>query len=290
MSRDLAASVRAKLLNIAKAERSDFNQVLIRYALERFLYRLGQSNHADHFLLKGALLFALWYDMPHRPTRDVDLLGFGASDLKTLKQVFTEIANISVPDGISFDASSIQLETIRKEAGYTGARINMSGELAKARFKTQIDIGFGDAVTPGPVQAIYPVLIADFPAPSLRAYPVYSVISEKLHAIALLGMANSRLKDYWDMQVIFERENLDANILAQAIAATFSRRGMAVPTEYPIGLSDEFANDPSRQAMWQAFLRKNGLPSLPLVEVIATLGAKLQPALGLAAMPATEID
>ncbi len=284
MNRDLAASVRAKLLNIAKAEGLDFNQILIRYALERFLYRLGQSQHADHFLLKGALLFALWYDMPHRPTRDVDLLGFGASDLNTLQQTFTDIANISAPDGINFDTTSIQLETIRKEAGYTGARITMRGELAKARFKTQIDIGFGDAVTPGPVQALYPVLIADFPAPSLRTYPVYSVISEKFHAIALLGMANSRLKDYWDMLIIFERESLDNAILAQAIVATFARRGMAVPTECPIGLSDEFANDVSRLAMWQAFVKKNGLPSLPLAEVIATLGAKLQPALALAAV------
>ena len=284
MNRDLAASVRAKLLNIAKAQGSDFNQILIRYALERFLYRLGQSQHADHFLLKGALLFALWYDMPHRPTRDVDLLGFGASDLNTLQQIFTDIASISAPDGINFDTTSIQLETIRKDAGYTGARITMSGELAKARFKTQIDIGFGDAVTPGPVHALYPVLIADFPAPSLRTYPVYSVISEKFHAIALLGMANSRLKDYWDMLIIFERENLDNAILAQAIAATFARRGMAVPTVSPIGLSDEFANDVSRLAMWQTFLKKNGLPSLPLAEVIATLGAKLQPALDLAAV------
>jgi predicted nucleotidyltransferase component of viral defense system len=282
MSRYLAASVRGKLFNIAKAEGVDFQQILIRYGLERFLYRLSQSQYADQFLLKGALLFSLWYDMPHRPTRDVDLLGFGASDLPTLRETFYEIATISVEDGIHFDAASISIEEIRKDAGYTGARVIMGGELAKARFKTQIDIGFGDAVTPSPVGAVYPVLIADFPAPRLKTYPVYSVISEKFHAIVLLGMTNSRLKDYLDIFVIFEREELDIRILAQAIAATFARREMPVPTEFPIGLSDEFANDASRNALWQAFLMKNGLPGLPLLEVVAALRIKLQAALELA--------
>lgn len=228
MTKDLAASVRARLLNIAKSEGSNFNQLLVRYALERFLYRLSQSAHADRFLLKGALLFTLWYDMPHRPTRDADLLGFGPSDLQSIAQTFRDIASIPVDDGITFDPESVTAEDIRKEAGYAGARIVITGELAKARCKTQIDIGFGDAVTPGPVQSEYPVLLKDFPAPRLRTYPVYTVISEKLHAIALLGMTNSRVKDYLDLWVMLDRESLNMNTLAQAISATFTRRGMAV--------------------------------------------------------------
>ena len=168
MTKDLAASVRARLLNIAKSEGSNFNQLLVRYALERFLYRLSQSAHADRFLLKGALLFTLWYDMPHRPTRDADLLGFGPSDLQSIDQTFRDIASIAVDDGITFDPESVTAEDIRKEAGYAGARVVITGELAKARCKTQIDIGFGDAVTPGPVQSEYPVLLKDFPAPRLR--------------------------------------------------------------------------------------------------------------------------
>lgn len=195
MSKDLAASVRARLLNIAKAEGSNFDQVLVRYALERFLYRLGRSPHADRFLLKGALLFTLWYDMPHRPTRDADLLGFGPSDLESIGRTFRDIASIAVDDGITFDSGSVSAEEIRKEAGYAGARVVMTGNLAGARCRTQIDIGFGDAVTPGPVQSEYPVLLEDIPAPRLRTYPVYTVVSEKLHAIALLGMTNSRVKD-----------------------------------------------------------------------------------------------
>lgn len=279
MAHDLAASVRARLLNIAKAEQTDFNSVLVRYALERFLYRLGQSAHADHFVLKGAMLFNLWYAMPHRPTRDVDLLGFGPSDLQSIAQAFREIVTVAAEDGIVFDAASVQVEEIRKIAGYAGARVIVSAELARARCKTQIDVGFGDAVTPGPLDAVYPVLLADFAAPRLRTYPVYTVIAEKLHAMVLLGMTNSRLKDYLDLSVLLEREVLDPPTLAAAIAATFTRRGTALPTELPIGLSDEFASDPSRQTLWVAFLRKNALPAVPLHSVVTMLRTTLQPAL-----------
>lgn len=280
---NVAASVRARLLNVAKAQGVDFNQVLVRFALERILYRLSQSEHADHFLLKGALLFTLWYDMPHRTTRDADLLGFGASDLESVTQTFRDIASVAVDDGIVFDPASVAAEEIRKDAGYAGARIFISGELARARCKTQIDIGFGDAVTPGPVDATYPVLLADLPAPRLRAYPVYTVVAEKLHAIALLGMTNSRLKDYLDLSVLLDREALDTDLLAQAIKATFERRGMAVPAGLPVGLTDEFAHDPSRQALWQAFIKKNELALEPLPTIVDRLRVALGAALNRAA-------
>ncbi len=279
MNKNLAASVRARLLNIAKAQGADFNQVLVRFALERILYRLGQSAYADHFLLKGALLFTLWYDMPHRTTRDVDLLGFGPSDLESIAQTFRDIASVEVEDGIAFDPASVSVEEIRKDAGYTGARVLIKGEIAKARCKTQIDIGFGDAVTPGPVNAVYPVLIEDLPAPRLRTYSVYTVISEKLHAIALLGMTNSRLKDYLDLWVLLDRETLNANTLSRAISATFLRREMPVPTILPVGLTDEFSTDSSRQAMWNSFLKKNEITIVPLSDVVEKLREILGPAL-----------
>jgi len=275
----VAASVRARLLNIAKAQGSDFQQILVRFALERILYRLTQSPHADRFLLKGALLFTLWYDVPHRATRDADLLGFGASDLESVAQVFGEIAAVTVDDGIVFDPGSVTAEEIRKEAGYSGVRVVIAGELAKARCKTQIDVGFGDAVTPGPVDSIYPVLLDDLPAPRIRACPTYTVVAEKLHAIVLLGMTNSRVKDYFDLSVLLERENFDIDLLAQAIRATFERRGMAVPAKLPIGLTDEFAHDLSRQALWQAFVKKNDFASEPLIAVVERLRAGLEPAL-----------
>ena len=282
-SKDLAASVRARLLNKAQAEQTDFNAMLLRYAQERLLYRLSQSAHAERFLLKGALLFTLWYDMPHRPTRDVDLLGFGPSDLESVAQTFREIAAVEVADGLVFDPASVSALEIRNEANYPGARVHVGGVLAGAQLRTQVDIGFGDAVTPEPVAAEFPVLLDDFPAPQLRTYPVYTVVAEKLHAIALLGMANTRMKDYLDLRVILEREALDEATLARAIAATFERRGMAVPAELPIGLSDEFATDTSRQHLWQAFLNKNQLSAMPLVMVVDALRTRLKIALQQAA-------
>lgn len=229
------------------------------------------------------MLFTLWYDMPHRATRDADLLGFGASDLDSVAQTFRDIASVAVDVGIVFDSHSVLAEEIRKGAGYAGARILISGELAKARCKTQIDIGFGDAVTPGPIEATYPVLLGDLPAPRLRTYPVYTVVAEKLHAIALLGMTNSRVKDFLDLAVLLARETLDIDLLAQAIKATFERRGMAVPATLPVGMTDEFAHDASRQALWFAFLKKNELASEPLADIVERLRAALEPALTRAA-------
>ena len=283
-SPNLAASVRARLLNVAKAQGVDFNQVLVRFALERILYRLTRSPHAERFLLKGALLFTLWYDMPHRATRDADLLGFGASDLASVAETFRDIAAVAVDDGIAFDRNSVMVEEIRKEAGYGGVRVIIAGELSKARCKTQIDVGFGDAVTPAPVDSVYPVLLDDLPAPKLRTYPMYTVVAEKLHAIALLGMTNSRLKDYFDLSVLLEREALDTDLLARAIKATFERRGMAVPNAVPIGLTDEFAHDSSRQSLWRAFLKKNELLPEPLSAIVDRLRSALAPALNRATL------
>ncbi|RAS09184.1 nucleotidyl transferase AbiEii/AbiGii toxin family protein [Cupriavidus alkaliphilus] len=279
MTTDLAESVRARLLNIAKAQRADFNQVLVRYALERMLYRLSQSPHGERFVLKGALLFTLWYDMPHRATRDADFLGFGASDLASIAKTFRDIVAVSADDGMTFDPASVTAEEIRKDAGYAGARVLLTGEVARARCRVQVDIGFGDAITPGPVDAAYPVLLDDLPAPRLRTYPVYTVVSEKLHAIALLGMANSRLKDYFDLAILLGRETLDAEILASAVAATFTRRGMPVPSALPLGLTEEFSKDPSPQALWQAFLKKNALTWEALPDTVAALRTVLEPIL-----------
>ncbi len=258
---DLAASVRARLLNLAKSQRVDFNEILVRFALERMLYRLSQSPHASRFVLKGALLFNVWYDLPHRATRDADLLGFGASDQTSLERAFREIAAIPCDDGIQFDPQSVRTEGILKDAGYAGARVLIQGTLSQARCKTQIDVGFGDAVTPPPQLTEYPVLLSDLPMPRLHTYPVYAVIAEKLHAIVKLGMTNTRLKDYFDLFVILNREVLNPELLARAIRATFDRRSLPLPSSTPLGLTSEFAMDGSRQAMWTSFIKKNGLTS-----------------------------
>jgi Nucleotidyl transferase AbiEii toxin, Type IV TA system len=278
MTRDRAASVRARLLNVAKATGTDFNLVLVRFALERLLFRLSTSAHSDRFVLKGALLFSLWYDLPHRATRDADLLGFGPGDTGSMASVFRDIASVASDDGIVFDPASVRAGVIRKDAGYGGVRVTLNGKLANARCVAQVDVGFGDVVTPGPTDAVYPVLLDDLPAPRLRTYPVYTVVAEKLHAIVVLGMVNSRLKDYLDLVVIMEREALDEPTLALAIAATFQRRGTALPNAPPVGLSDEFALDPTRIALWQSLLKKNDIVHRPLVDVVTVLRVALWPA------------
>jgi hypothetical protein len=282
---DRAASIRARLLNLAKASGSDFNLVLVRFGLERFLFRLAASGHAQRFVLKGALLFTLWHDLPHRATRDADLLGFGPSDAQSLAATFQEVAGIPVDDGIVFDPLSIRVATIRDEARYGGLRVALTGTLSAARCVVQVDVGFGDAVTPGPVEAIYPTLLDDLPSARLRTYPVETVIAEKLHAIVVLGMVNSRLKDYLDLVVLTEPAALDERVLARAVAATFDRRGTPLPTSPPAGLTDEFAVDRSRVAMWDALLRRNGIAPRPLQDVVDTLRTRLWRAITVARSP-----
>ena len=279
MKNNIAESVRARLLNIAKKEDSDFETVLIRFILERFLYRLSQSEYAQKFLLKGAMLFSLWYDMPHRPTRDVDLLGFGDNELTTMEHIFQTICGIDYDDGVTFDSNTVMAEPIRESSGYTGIRVTFRAELARAKSKVQIDIGFGDVVTPGPVHSQYPVIIDDFPAPQLNTYPVYTVIAEKLHAIVLLGMANSRMKDYLDLMVLFEKEQLNNELLAQSVAATFKRRGMDMPNGMPVGLTNEFANDAAKQTQWRAFLNRNQMEQQSLFRVVQKLRENFTPIL-----------
>jgi hypothetical protein len=275
MSANRAASIRARLKNLADARKQDYNLLLTHYGLERLLYRLSVSEHAPRFLLKGALLFSLWYDLPHRPTRDADLLGFGNADIKSLVDVFRNLCALNVDDGLIFDPAQVTGDEIRKDAGYAGVRIELKATLDGARLSLQVDIGFGDAVNPAPVAVSYPVLLADLPAPQLRAYPKHTVVAEKFHVICALGLANSRMKDYFDLWVLLRDDDLDASQLKQAVAATFERRKTPLPQALPLGLSDDFARDASKQVQWQAFLRKNRLDKLELPHVLAVLRSSL---------------
>ena len=269
MTTGRAASVQARLLTRAKTRGEDFSLVLSRYAVERFLYRLSISPARDHYWLKGALLFDLWFDVPHRPTRDADFLGFGPADAETLARAVRDICGIAADDGMAFDPASIKIEEIREQAGYGGLRVRLVGLLGKARCSVQLDVGYGDAVTPGPDEIVYPTLLDDQPAPRLRAYPRATVVAEKLEAMVSLGMANTRMKDYFDVRALAREGTLDARLLGDAIAATFGRRGTALPTGVPLGLSEEFARDPTKLNQWKAFLRKNQLDAPALDEVIA---------------------
>lgn len=272
-SKNVAASIRARLLNRARTNEIDFNLMLTRYALERLLYRISISAWSDQFLLKGALLFDLWFDLPQRPTRDIDLLGFGPAELDHLANAFQQICAQSCTDGIVFDPVSVRAAEIRKESLYDGIRITLIGVLDNARCAVQVDIGYGDAVTPAPESVLFPVLLDDLPRPSLRAYPVYTVVAEKYQAMVSLGIANTRMKDYFDLWILARHTEFDSKVLTQAIAATFLRRNTPVPVVAPFGMSAAFAVDPTKRQQWNAFLSKNKLVAPDLIEVISCLQA-----------------
>jgi hypothetical protein len=274
---NLAASVRARLLNRARENKQDFNLVLTRYAIERLLYRISISQHADQFLLKGALLFDLWFDIPHRPTRDADFLGFGSAELPHIETIFKEICMIETQDGVTFRPDTVHAAEIRKEANYAGVRVMLLGLIDGARCQIQVDIGFGDAVTPGPEDIVYPVMLTEFAAPKLRCYPRYTVVAEKFEALSSLGIANSRMKDYFDLWILAQHADFDGNTLRQAVRATFDRRKTTLTGDPPFGLTDAFAQDTQKQVQWQAFLRKNRLEALALNDIITTLAAFMLP-------------
>lgn len=277
---NLAASIRARLLNHARETGQDFNLVLTRFCLERLLYRISTSDHASLFLLKGALLFDLWFDVPHRPTRDADFLGFGSSDLPIVEETFRDICRIDVADGLAFQPDSVQANEIRKDANYSGIRITLLATLDGARCHIQADIGFGDAVTPEPQEVEYPTILDDLKAPKLNAYPRYTVVAEKFEALASLGMANSRMKDYFDLWILANHSDFAGDTLRDAINATFARRQSQLSSDAPLGLTMEFAEDGQKQTQWQAFLRKNALAAPTLEDIVDSLNNFLMPAIG----------
>jgi predicted nucleotidyltransferase component of viral defense system len=241
--------------------------VLTRYALERLLYRLGQSKYHDQFLLKGAMLFAVWGGEPHRPTRDVDLLGFGMSDLQQVEKIFQDICQ-----------ESVEPIEIREDQEYQGVRVLFEARLENAVIPIQVDIGYGDAVTPAPEDITYPTVL-DFAAPKLRCYPIYTVIAEKFQAMVWLGIANTRMKDFYDIWIIMRKFPFEGHVLGAAIEATFARRKTSLPTEAPLALTHAFASDAAKLTQWKAFLRKNALltDELTFPDIITALHDFLMP-------------
>lgn len=272
--RNLGASVRQRLLNLARTRGQPLELLLTRFALERLLHRLSMSPHRGRFVLKGALLLTTWFDEPHRATRDLDLLGFGDPSDEALLATFREVMSIDTDDGLTFDAARLQLQPIREALEYGGSRLRTTAALAGARIPVVVDVGFGDAIEPGAEEINLPVLL-DLPSPRLRAYPQEVVIAEKLHAMAVLGMANSRMKDYFDMWMLLHRFELDAQRLRRAVDATFARRGMAMLSTVPEGLSDAYASDRGKQRQRVAFAANLSSPAPGLRQLVDELRAKL---------------
>jgi len=276
---NLGASVRARLLNIARQSGREYNRVLIRYAQERLLYRFAKSRYRENFILKGALLF-LTYQMPDfRPTKDIDFLGKGINnDVGVMKSVMEEVAAIAVEDGVTFDSSSIAVEPIAERAEYGGLRVSIRCSVGGARNVLQVDVGFGDKITAGPVDVEFPVML-DFPAPYIKVYSLESAIAEKFEAIVRLNIVTSRMKDFYDLVHLARHQTFSADVLAEAIKLTFATRGTPLGDRRMI-FGDPFMNDHSKAEQWSAFHITNRLASIrSFREAIALIEQFLEPIL-----------
>lgn len=275
---NIAASVHARLLNRAKTEGRPFNELLQYFAMERFLYRLSRSEHADRFVLKGALMLQFWGGPVSRATKDIDLLGRATGTVEELAEVVRSCLAVAVEDdGLCFDPKRVTGEEIRLAANYNGVRMRCAARLGNARVAIQVDVGFGDVVTPGAQDIEYPTLL-DFDAPQLLGYTPETAIAEKLEAMVVLDMANTRMKDFLDIWTLAQGREFAGEILAQAIGATFRRRGTELPESTPLALTPTFHSATTKQTQWRAYLRKGRIHGVPdLAEVAENLESFVMP-------------
>ena len=255
---NIAASVHQRLLNLAHQRQEDFGFVLTKYVLERMLFRISESKYRDVFTLKGALMFELWTEERYRPTRDADFLASGENSPERLSVMFKNICStVVLDDGLRFDPESVIAKRIKEDGDYEGVRVGVVGYLGKARISIQIDVGFGDAVTPAATRMEFPSML-DFPKAILLTYPKETVIAEKFEAMVNLGMANSRMKDFYDVHRLGREFPFDGRTLSDAIRNTFDRRNTPVPRKNtPIVFTGEFFADENKKKQWSAFCKKN---------------------------------
>lgn len=282
--KNLVASIQARLVERSRELGVEHQLTLARFGGERLLYRLSKSEFADRFILKGAALLLLWLGEPIRPTKDVDLLGFGDTSAEALKRVFVSLCAIeAAEDGLVFLVESVEVEAIREEQEYGGMRIKLMAMLGNVRIPLQVDVGAGDAVVPPPEVLDFPGLL-DLPRARLRAYRPETSIAEKTEAMVRLALANSRMKDFFDIHRLAETRTFDGETMRLAVTATFTRRGVDIPTERPLALTSEFAEDAQKKVQWAAFVRRTRRPDLhDLSAIIAALDRFLWPLLQAAA-------
>lgn len=281
--KDMAQSVRARLLALSKQRKEDFNLLVERYALERMLFRLSNSSHAARFILKGGLLVSLWAGDTYRPTRDADMLGYGDPQPDGLIEIFRELCTLeSEPDGVIFEPGTVRGQAIKEEQEYGGTRIVIEARLTQIKIRVQFDIGFGDAVHPEAQTAEYPTMLSGLSSPRLKIYPRETVIAEKFETLVRRGLDNSRLKDYYDLWFLQQTFDFDGETLARALQGTFKRRRTPFGLEVPIGLSEQFSTDDTKLKQWTAFLRRNPLKLKPsnLAEVVEAVSRFILPVYG----------
>lgn len=276
--RNLPASIHQRLLNIARAENRPLNELLQYYAIERFLFRLGQLPLRNQFVLKGAQMLRTWTNSPAtRPTMDVDLLAKVSNEIENLKQIVRECCELEIEDGVVFDSESVRGETIKKDAEYKGVRVLVKGSLGKIRLNVQIDFGFGDQIIPGPIEVTLPELL-DLGSPRLLGYTAETSIAEKFQAIVALDVTNTRYKDFYDIWLLSKDLEFDGKVLSKAVKTTFKQRNTSIPAEIPNALTEGFTDDENKQKQWRAFLRKNRLDeSISLGEAVEQIQNFLLP-------------
>ncbi|MFH1157118.1 MAG: nucleotidyl transferase AbiEii/AbiGii toxin family protein [Pseudomonadota bacterium] len=277
-STNIAASVHQRLLNKAKESFRPFNELLQYFAIERFIYRLSKSPHADHFILKGALMLSAWFGPASRPTMDIDLLGKIDNQLDTITVVIKDACQVTVePDGMSFDADTLEVARITEDAVYEGVRVRVRGSLGKALVSIQIDIGFGDVIVPNAGSVTYPAIL-DFPAPELKGYTMESAIAEKFQAMVKLGVLNSRMKDFYDIWFLSRMSDFKGELLAEAIEKTFKKRKTPVTLEAAL-FEPSFGMDSDKNVQWRGFLRKTKLTGAPetFEEIVAAVKLFIEP-------------
>ena len=261
--RNAGASVRARLLERSRESGEDFQFLLQRYAAERFLYRLGESPHRERHVLKGAMLLVLWGGAFYRPTRDLDFTGYGSPEADDVRAVIRDICAVPVADdGVAFDSEALTIASIRGHDEYDSLRVRFGATLDGARLTMQIDIGFGDAIQPPPIDAHHPVLL-DAPRPRIRVYPREVVVAEKLHAMVTLGERNSRYKDFYDLNALVQHFDFDSGFLLRAIGATFERRVTSISEVRPVALTPRFFTHTARAEQWTSYRNRNALPGTP---------------------------
>jgi len=266
--RNTSASIRQRLLNHSTAIKTDPNLVLIWYGLERFLYRLSVSTHNERFVLKGAMLFRLWGGANFRSTKDLDLEGFLQDETEVVREVFASICAQPVEDdGLIFEASSVKVAEIRDTQEYGGFRVLLTARLGTAVLRLQIDVGFGDVITPTPAITEFPSILGQS-RPRVRVYPRETVVAEKFEAMVQLGMTNSRMKDYYDLWFMSRHFEFEGSTLTAAVRATFERRGTVIPERSPIALTVEYADDLNHARQWAAFTQSLGAEVTPGLGVV----------------------
>lgn len=260
---NIQSSVRDRLRNKAKKANHSFAEILQFYGMERFLYRFSRSKYVDKFVLKGALLFTVWQVPERRTTLDIDFLAHYDNQIENIENVVKDVCDVAVdPDGLVFDANTVQGRKIKEDTDYEGVRVKFVGFLERSQIPMQIDVGFGDTIYPPPRKINYPVIL-DFPSPRLKGYALETVVSEKFEAMVQLGLLNSRMKDFYDIWLMMRQFDFDGSQLAEALKRTFAHRKTAFPQGRRLFVEEIHDEKSDRQMLWKMFLKKGNIEHAP---------------------------